>query len=105
MIAEFISRSLSLQDTRAPSGQDLVGPRGEENDVLSHCRVPEFGQGLSRPGVLMEVELRAVHRCSLPGAAGRNQMLLNLSMCSLLHGAPQPPALWHQETLGVSFPH
>ena len=71
MIAEFISRSLSLQDTRAPSGQDLVGPRGKENDVLSHCRVPEFGQGLSRPGVLMEVELRAVHRCSLPGAAGR----------------------------------
>lgn len=48
-----------------------MGPRGEENDVLSHCRVLEYGQGLPGPGVLMEVELRAMHGRSLPGCAGR----------------------------------
>lgn len=39
-----------------------MGPRGEENDVLSHCRMLEF--------MLLEVELWAVHRCSLLGLWG-----------------------------------
>ena len=48
-----------------------MGPRGKENAVLSHCRVLKFGQGLPGPGMLMEVELMAVHRHSLPGGMGR----------------------------------